>query len=185
MPGVVRSRLIEVAQGILAGLDLVGSLASGISSDGAKENSSVVEKLAELAVGDDERAEGTQTLQSLVSMLLRGVLINRCTWKRSILGLNLLCLPDEVLEEIALVLGQQEVFRLLDDDSEIGDQSLTFGGEFLRWGGQSLGLQEAVESDVDLLVGRNLATLESWKSRVSTRGTGLQSIEERVPVTIP
>jgi hypothetical protein len=35
-------------------------------------------------------------------------------------------LPDEILEEIALVLGQQQDLRLLNDISKICDQDLAF-----------------------------------------------------------
>jgi hypothetical protein len=105
-----------------------------------------------LTVGDDERAEGSQTLQSLVSMLLRGVLINRCTWKRSIVGLDLLCLPNEVLEQVALVLGEEEIFGLLDDVANIGNEAFALSGESCVGLAEGLGGKEAVERDIDLLV---------------------------------
>lgn len=38
-------------------------------------------------------------------MLLGGVLVNRRTRNADNLGVKLLCLPDEVLDEIALILG--------------------------------------------------------------------------------
>jgi hypothetical protein len=61
-------------------------------------------------------------------------------------------LPDEVLEEIALVLGKEEVFGLLDDVADIGNEAFALGGESCVRLGKSLGGKEAVERDIDLLV---------------------------------
>jgi hypothetical protein len=68
-----------------------------------------------LAIGDDERAERTKTLQCLVAVLLGGVLVNWSIGKRCVGTGDLLRLPDEILEKIALVLCQEEVFSLFDN----------------------------------------------------------------------
>lgn len=65
---------------------------------------------------------------------------------------DLLRLPDEILEQIALVLGQEEMLRLLNDISEIGDETSTFGRELCRRVGKSARVNEAVQCDVDLLI---------------------------------
>jgi hypothetical protein len=62
-------------------------------------------KLPELAIGDNKRAQGSQTLQSLIAVLLRSLLVNGGIGNRGITAIDLLGLPDEVLKEIALVLG--------------------------------------------------------------------------------
>lgn len=85
-------------------------------------------------------------------LLLSGLLVNRRTWQSCISAIDLLGLPDEVLKEVAAVLSQEKVFCLLDDITELGDQGLTFRGQLLRWRSDAPGLQEAIESDVDLLV---------------------------------
>jgi hypothetical protein len=62
-------------------------------------------KLSELAIGDNKRAQGSQALQSLIAVLLRSLLVNRSIGKSGISAIDLLRLPDEILKEIALVLG--------------------------------------------------------------------------------
>jgi len=137
-------------------------------------------KLSELAIGDNKRAQGSQTLQSLIAVLLRSLLVNRSIRKSGISTINLLWLPDEVLKKITLVLGQEKIFSLFDDVTEICHKVLTFGRKFLGRAGECSGFQEAVKSYVNLLVlqtklafetevrgvityGRNFACLESWK----------------------
>jgi hypothetical protein len=61
-------------------------------------------------------------------------------------------LPDEVLEEVALILGEQEMLCLLDHITEVCYECLAFGRELLRWGVDCFGLEEAVERDINLLV---------------------------------
>lgn len=66
-------------------------------------------------------------------MLLRGALVD---WGARTLGAtapHVLSLPDEVLEQIALVLDQSEHFSLLDDISEICHEFLAFGRELGGW----------------------------------------------------
>jgi hypothetical protein len=79
-----------------------------------------------LAIRDNERAECAKTLQRLVGVLLGSVLVDWSVWEGSIRTSDLLRLPDEVLEEVALVLCEKEVFGLLDYIAEIGDQITPF-----------------------------------------------------------
>lgn len=85
-------------------------------------------------------------------MLLGSVLVDWSIGEGGISGIDLLRLPDEVLEKIALVLCEKEVFGLLNDVTEISDQGTTFSGKLLRWVGEGLRLQEAIERNVDLLI---------------------------------
>lgn len=109
-------------------------------------------ELAELAVGDDQRAERAKTLQCLVAVLLGCILVDRCAWGCGIATADLLGLPDEVLQHVAVVLGQEHVLCLLDDISKVCDQGLAFGRELGGRARDRLGRQKAVEGDVDLLV---------------------------------
>lgn len=59
-------------------------------------------------------------------MLLRRVLVNGSTRNIDGFGVELLCLPDEILKQVALVLGQKEVLRLLHHFSEISNERLSF-----------------------------------------------------------
>lgn len=59
-------------------------------------------------------------------MLLRGVLINGSTWYLSVTAADGLGVPDEVLEQVALVLDEHEILGLSNDFLEIGDQVATF-----------------------------------------------------------
>jgi hypothetical protein len=59
-------------------------------------------------------------------------------------------LPDEVLQKIALVLGQKEILGLVDNLPCVGDKDLALRRQLIRRRGECLGLEEAVEGDVDL-----------------------------------
>lgn len=109
-------------------------------------------KLTELPVSDDKRAKSPKPFQCLVSVLFSGLLANWSARKSDISTLDLLRLPNEILEQIALVLGKKQVLGLLNNRTEVGDQGSTFGREFLRWVGHWARLEEAIESNIDLLV---------------------------------
>jgi hypothetical protein len=105
-----------------------------------------------LTVGDDECSKSAESLERLLAVLLSSVLVE---WCRDTLRVDLtkvLGLPDEVLEEITLVLGEDQKLGLLNDISEIGDQLLTV----LRQLGvgllEAVPLECAVHGDIDLLV---------------------------------
>jgi len=105
-----------------------------------------------LTIGNDERAECAQALQCLVSMLLSSLCVDWGTRELSITSLDLLRLPDEVLEQVALVLCQEKVFGLRNNVANVGNESLALGGELGGRAGEGLGGEKAVERDVDLLV---------------------------------
>lgn len=112
-------------------------------------------KLSELTIGDDQHAECSKTLQCLISMLFGGILINGSTWEFGISATDLLGLPDEILQNIALVLGQKHIFRLLHNVAEVGNQGLSLGRKLLGRVGHWARLQETVECNIDLLILRN------------------------------
>ena len=68
-----------------------------------------------MTIGDDQGAECSETLKGLITMLLRGRLVDGCIGSLSIAAGDLLGLPDEVLEEVTLVLGKQQNLGLLND----------------------------------------------------------------------
>lgn len=109
-------------------------------------------KLAELTVGDEKRAEGSETFQSLVAVLLRGLLVDRGPGKSSISAIDLLCLPNEILEKIALVLCEQKMLRLLDNIFKVRNQGSAFSRELAGRVGHGFRGEEAVQSDVNLLI---------------------------------
>lgn len=86
-------------------------------------------KLAELAVGDEQRAQGAETLEGLVAVLLGSVLSNGSIGSADSLGVELHALPDKVLDQIALVLGEQELLGLSDDSPYIVDELAALGGQ--------------------------------------------------------
>lgn len=71
-------------------------------------------------------------------MLLRGLLVDRRTWGLRVAAGDLLGLPNEVLDEVALVLREKEDLRLLDDDAKILNELVTLRRELLRRLGQRL-----------------------------------------------
>ena len=75
----------------------------------------VLTELAELTVGKNKRAEGAETVEGLVAVLLSSVLVDRGVRSAGIGAGDLLSLPNEVLEEVALVLGQEQKLGLLNN----------------------------------------------------------------------
>lgn len=94
-------------------------------------------KLSELPIGDDEGSKTAKTTQSFISVLLRLFTADGRSGTGGISAFDLLCLPDEILEQVALVLGQEEVLRLFNDISEIGDETSAFSREPCRGVGKS------------------------------------------------
>ncbi len=111
---------------------------------------------AKFAIGDDERPEGTEAIQCLIAMLLRLRLVDGGTRFSSIAASDLLAVPDEVLQKIALVLGQEQNLRLLDCRTKVSNKVLAFARELRRGASQRPMCESAVESNVDLFVLRQL-----------------------------
>jgi len=76
--------------------------------------------------------------------------------RRQVLGL-----PDEVLKEVALVLGKDQVLGLLNDIAQIGNKLLTIGGQLLGRRSQRCLSKGAVQGNIDLLV-------LDWKSAIES-----------------
>lgn len=64
-------------------------------------------------------------------MLFRSFLVDGHTRLCRVTTANLLCFPDEVLEEIALVLREKKDLSLLDNISQITNELLAFWRELL------------------------------------------------------
>jgi hypothetical protein len=124
VPDVVLSRLVEILELLLRRSDLGSSVGSSITSHIAEKNSSIREKLSELSVSDEQLAKGPQALKSLITILLGNILANRRVGGVDVLGIELGGLPDEVLNQVALVLGEKEVLGLLDNVGGILNQLL-------------------------------------------------------------
>jgi hypothetical protein len=84
-----------------------------------------------LSIGDEKLAKGSQTLKSLVTILLSSVLADGGIGCVDTLRVELSGLPDEILNQVALVLGEKEVLGLLNDVGSILDELLTLSGELL------------------------------------------------------
>jgi hypothetical protein len=131
MPSVVFRWLVDLAESLLRWLHFAGSVGSSIASHIAEKNASIVEKFAKLAIGDEKRAESLQTFNRLVAVLFGSVLVGWSTWKFGITTVNVLRVPNELLDQIALVLGQEQEFGLFDDLPQISDQLLTLIGQLV------------------------------------------------------
>jgi hypothetical protein len=59
-------------------------------------------------------------------MLLSGVLIDRRAWQILVATGDLLSIPDEILEKVSLVLGEEEDLGLLNDLPQIAHKLLAF-----------------------------------------------------------
>lgn len=74
-----------------------------------------------MAVGDEKRSKSLQTLKCFVSVLFGSVLVGWSTWKFGISTIEMLSIPDKVLEQIALILAQKQELGLSDNFLQISD----------------------------------------------------------------
>lgn len=109
-------------------------------------------KLAELAIGDQQSTQGLEALEGLVGILLAVLLGDGHIGCLGALEGDLLSLPDELLEQLALVLGQEQLLGLVNDIAQVPDENLAVIGELLGRRGEDLGAQGAVQGDIALLV---------------------------------
>lgn len=109
-------------------------------------------ELAEFAVSDEQGTESLEALGSLVGILLGGFLVDRRRELLDVFAGDSLGFPDEFLQQLSLVLGQEEVFRLLNDIAQILHQSLAIFGQLARGRSQPLGVGGTVQSNIALLV---------------------------------
>lgn len=107
-------------------------------------------KLSEFSVRDEELSQGLQTLESLATVLLSGLLVNRHIRLVGLTGIEMRGIPDEFLEQVAVILGEPELFRLINDVTQILNEPLAFAGEFFGGRGESLRLESAVQCDITL-----------------------------------
>lgn len=91
-----------------------------------------------MTVRDQKSAESPQAIQSLVSVLLRGLLVDGSAWELGIATTELLAVPDEVLQQVAVVLREDENLGLLDDRAGIADEFPTLIREVFRRVGELL-----------------------------------------------
>jgi hypothetical protein len=80
----------------------------GIAGDVSQQNRGIRKKFSELAVGDEKRAKSAESVKRLVAVLLGGVLVDGRTGQACAGTGDLLCLPNEVLEQVAVVLGEEQ-----------------------------------------------------------------------------
>jgi hypothetical protein len=85
-------------------------------------------------------------------MLLGNILLHRSLRKLGVLDVDLLGLPNKLLQKVSLVLGQKQKLGLLDNVAEVGHQPLAFLRELFRRSVQRARLQNAVQRNVDLFV---------------------------------
>ena len=60
-------------------------------------------------------------------MLLSCSFVHGRSWALSATASEVLCLPDEILEQIALILGEEQNLRLLNHIAKIFNQMSSFG----------------------------------------------------------
>ena len=97
-------------------------------------------------------AKGAETLEGLIAVLLGGLLVNRSNGRLGVTCGSLGGLVDEILDEIALIFGQEEELGLLDDIAKVVDKDLTLLGELARRLGEGARGEGTVQGDIDLFV---------------------------------
>ena len=62
-------------------------------------------------------------------MLLSGGLVDRCAWKLGVAHSDLLRLPNEILNQVVLVFGENQVFCFVNYVTQISDENFAFVGK--------------------------------------------------------
>lgn len=88
-------------------------------------------KFPELTVGDQQGTQSAKAVESLLAMALGSTLVDGRVRRAYCIRVEVLCLPDEVLQEVTLVLGEQQVLCLLDNLAGVGNECLTLGRELV------------------------------------------------------
>jgi hypothetical protein len=96
-------------------------------------------QFTELAICDEQSAQSSQTLKSFILVPCRGILAQGSVGRLDALGIILCGLPDEVLNQVAVVLGQQKLLRELHNLPRILHQHLSIGRELVRRVAEGLG----------------------------------------------
>lgn len=178
VPRVVLGRLVDLGEILLGRTDLVGGSLGRIAGHITDQDHSIAHyiwltrvhiihrdmclltNLPELPIGNQQGTQGLQTLHSPSTILLGGFLGDRSIRLLSLNGTQALRFPDKFLDQLAIVLAQNQLPGLVDDLAHILDELLAFLGKILRRRRQGLGLQDAVQSNVALLVCGQLAKRE-------------------------
>lgn len=92
-------------------------------------------KLPELTVGEYKGAECPQAFQSLIAVLLSCVFVNWCSWQLGLTARNLASLVNEILQQVALILGQEKNLGLLDNIAKVSHKVAAFFRELGRGAG--------------------------------------------------
>lgn len=82
-------------------------------------------KLAELTIGENQRSECSETVECLVAVLLCSCTVNGSIGSTSATTRNGLALPDEILNEIALVLAKKQHLSFFDDIPQVSNEIAT------------------------------------------------------------
>lgn len=93
----------------------------------------ILTNFSELSVGDQERSKSLKTLQGLLAILLASLLRDRHIGALDIAGGDLLGLPDEILQKLALVLGEEHQLGLLNDIAQVLDEDFAIFRKVCRW----------------------------------------------------
>lgn len=89
--------------------------------------------LSELSVGDQERSQSLKTLQGLLAVLLASLLGDGHIGGLDIAGGDPLGLPDEILQKLALVLGEEHQLGLLNNIAQVLDEDFAIVGKVRVW----------------------------------------------------
>ncbi len=83
-------------------------------------------ELPELTIREYKRAKCPQAIKSLIPVLLSGAFVDWCSWQLGLATGDLASLIDEILQQVALVLGQKKDLGLLDDIAKVSDKVTAF-----------------------------------------------------------
>ena len=103
--------------------------------DALRGREGLLTQLAELAVGNQQGTQGAESIESIVTVLLSGGLVDGSSWQPSSTAVQLLGVPDEVLEQVALVFGEEQDLGVLDHIAKVTNQGAALSRELRRWVG--------------------------------------------------
>jgi hypothetical protein len=89
------------------------------------------------------------------------ILVDGCIGPLNRLPVKLGGLPNEVLNQVALILGKQKVLGVADHFFGVCNQNLAVLGQFLRGVADWFGGKKAVQGNIDLIVLHGLSVRAS------------------------
>lgn len=144
VPSVVFGWTVDLVELIFRRIHFVRGLLRGIADHATKEHRGVADcsssvgfvdgwratltEFSELSIRHHELTKSAKIIQGFVAVLLHTAPAHGCMRRSSVISVDVLRLPNDILYQVPLVLGEKEYLGLFDDIAKIRDQVPAFLG---------------------------------------------------------